>query len=113
MAHDEQLTRSVERAARNEVSFREANERLGDKRRELDVPGHTPFLCECGDPGCTQPIRLSLAEYEHVRSRANWFLVAVGHESRNGAAAEEHGAYEIVAKEGEAARIAEDEDPRR
>jgi len=113
MPRNEEMTQSEQRAARNEVAFREANERLGDKRQELDLQGETPFLCECADPGCTQLIRLSLDEYEYVRSRANWFLVATGHETRNGATTEEHGPYEIVAKEGEAGRIAEEEDPRR
>ena len=77
-------TQSEERAARNEVLFREANEKLSDKRKELELDGETPFLCECGDPECTElrpPVASS--EYEHVRSRANWFLSrAVDHDRR-------------------------------
>ena len=106
-----QRTQSEERAARNEVSFRNANERLGDKRQELEISGLSPFLCECSDPACTDLIHLSLEQYEHVRTRANWFVVATGHE--NGSLAEEHGAYRIIEKHGEAGRIAEAEDPRK
>ena len=105
------VTQTEERAARNEASFREANEKLGEKRVELAAAGLTPFLCECSDPTCTELIRLSLEEYEHVRSRPTWFLAAAGHDEELGRA-EDHGAYVIVEKEGEAARVAERENPR-
>ena len=108
-----ETTRSEERAARNEVLFREANEKLGDKRQELEIAGQTPFLCECGDPSCTELIRLSLEEYEHVRSHANWFLAAGGHDAREARVEEDHDGYVIVAKSGLAARIAKEENPRR
>jgi hypothetical protein len=103
-------TQSEKRAARNEVSFRQANEKLGDKRQELELRGRTPFLCECSDPDCTELIHLSLEQYDHIRSRANWFVIATGHE--DGSTAEEHGTYMIIAKDGEAGRIAEEENPR-
>jgi hypothetical protein len=105
-------TQSEERAARNEVSFRKANEKLGDKRQELELPGRTPFLCECSDPDCTELIHLSLEQYDHIRSRANWFVTATGHDGLDGSRAEEHGAYVIIQKDGEAGRIAEEENPR-
>jgi hypothetical protein len=90
MRNSPPVTQSEERAARNEISFREANEKLGEKRVELDAGGQTPFLCECDDPRCTQVILLTLRQYEHVRSNATWFLVAVGHDSGGGRMAEEH-----------------------
>jgi hypothetical protein len=113
MARSEEQTHSEERAARNEVLFREANEKLGEKRQELDVEGRTPFLCECGDATCTELIRLELEDYEHVRSHANWFLIAAGHRAQSARPAEEHGSYVIVEKFGVAGRIAEEEDPRK
>src|SRR5262249_4947489 len=73
------VTQSEERAAQNEISFREANEKLNDKRAKLGVEGLTPFLCECSDPHCTELIRLTLPDYEDVRSHPARFLVAVGH----------------------------------
>jgi hypothetical protein len=103
---------SEERAAKNEISFREANERLGEKRVELDAAGRTPFLCECSDARCTELVRLTLAEYERVRSNPRWFLVASGHDPGASRAAEERGGYAIVEKTGVAGAIAEEQDPR-
>ena len=90
------MTPSEERAAKNEISFRKANERLGEKRAELDAEGRTPFLCECSDPRCTELVRLTLAEYERVRSNPRWFLIAGDHDPGASRTAEEHGAYAIV-----------------
>ncbi len=108
----EQVTQSAERAARNEVSFREANETLGEKRMELGADGRTPFLCECSDPECTELLQLTHAEYEHVRSAANWFVTAVGHDRDTGHVVEEHDGYAVVEKRGVAGRIADEENPR-
>ncbi len=111
--NEEAATESEERAARNEAVFREANEKLEDKRRELDIGGPTPFLCECGNPDCTELIRLSAEQYQHVRSRANRFLIATGHYALNAVTIEEHAGYVIVEKHGIAGRIAEEEDRRK
>ncbi len=108
----EQVTESEERAARNEVSFRAANERLGEKRVEVGAGGKTPFLCECSDPECTELLQLTFDEYEHVRSKANRFVAAVGHDGEFGRIVEEHDGYAIIEKDGDAGRIAEEENPR-
>ncbi len=108
-----ETTQSQERAAQNEVLFREANEKLGIKRQDLELGGATPFLCECGDSSCTELVRLSLEQYEHVRARANRFLVAPGHDEENARQVEEHDGYAIIEKVGLAGRIAEEENPRR
>jgi len=88
---------------------------LGVKRQDLDIDieGATPFLCECGDPRCTELIRLSLGQYEHVRTHANWFLVATGHDAEKARTVEGHDGYAIIEKSGIAGRIAEEEDPRK
>jgi hypothetical protein len=113
MARSGVTTRTEEQAARNEVRFREANEKLGEKRQELELAGRTPFLCECEDPTCTELIRLALPEYERVRSHANWFLTVAGHEAHGARPLETNGGYAIVEKSGFAGRIAEKEDPRK
>jgi hypothetical protein len=112
MERSQERTRSEEQAARNEVRFRQANETLGKKRQELDLDGRTPFLCECEDSTCTELVNLAFGEYEHVRSRPNWFLVAIGHDAETARADESHAGYMIVEKSGLAGRIAEEEDPR-
>ena len=113
MESGEQVEQSQERAARNEVSFREANEKLGDKRTELGAHGKTPFLCECSDPECTELLQLSFAEYERVRSRANRFVTAVGHDAGSGRVVEERDGYTVIEKGGVAGRIAEEENGRK
>jgi hypothetical protein len=65
------------RVGKNEALFREVNERI---REITTYDGGVEFLCECGDPECTQPIVMSLAEYESVRSRATRFVIVPGHE---------------------------------
>jgi len=70
---------SSQRLARNQVIFREVNERL----RELAaaVPdGKAEYLCECSDVDCTQKIELRLFEYESVRARPKTFFILSGHE---------------------------------
>ena len=39
------------------------------------------YLCECSDARCSEPIRLTRAEYEDVRSVAIWFAIAIRHEN--------------------------------
>jgi hypothetical protein len=63
---DEEVERAV-----NEATFRDANERIRDVQQELDPPlERVPFLCECDDPSCRDPIRLTAGEYERVRRDA-------------------------------------------
>jgi hypothetical protein len=74
---------SAEKIARNNAAFRAANDQIEAAAVDhgFGRNGAVPFLCECSDPHCTQIIRLSLAEYDHVRSNARWFVHAEGHES--------------------------------
>jgi hypothetical protein len=70
-----------ERIARNNVTFREANEQIRAKADENDAQMHqVPFICERPRPDCVKIVRLSPAEYTDVRSNANHFMTAVGHE---------------------------------
>jgi len=73
--------RTAERVARNQSTFRVANERIERRaealRDDFDV---VPFICECPDRACTSVTRLSLVDYEMVRSRGEWFLVVPDHE---------------------------------
>ena len=104
---------SVERAARNEAVFRDANELIERKLSDLSlVEGRSPFVCECDDPGCTDIVRLTLAEYEHVRSNPVWFLIAPGHPVVAGEIVSRDERFEVVEKQGRAAEIAEQRDPR-
>lgn len=39
------------------------------------------YVCECGDPGCTRTVSLSLSEYETVRAHPNHFVIVTNHEN--------------------------------
>jgi hypothetical protein len=98
------------RLARNEAIFREVNERIeeltpGDESLEI--------LCECGNPDCRQPLKVSVAEYERVRKEPTNFLVAPGHailaieEVVDGTEG-----FEVVRKLAEEGELARKTDPR-
>jgi hypothetical protein len=98
----------------NEVFFRELNEKL--ERRALDRAGgdaRFEIVCECDREECTERIPISLAAYETVRSGPADFIVAPGHAD---ATVEwtrvRTSRYDVVTKLGEAALLAELEDPR-
>ncbi len=99
------------RVAKNEVLFREVNERI----RELaPAEGSVEFLCECGDASCVEPISLTLPEYEEVRSDAARFFVRPGHQAPDVEdVVAETGRYVVVVKRaGLPAEIAQANDPR-
>jgi hypothetical protein len=70
-----------ERIARNNRTFREANEilreRVDDIKPEVE---RIPFLCECPTEGCTEIVHLTRAQYAGVRADASHFLTKNGHE---------------------------------
>jgi hypothetical protein len=103
-----------ERVARNETLFREVNERIKQVNAGLATIEATDFLCECGDESCTQPISLTMAEYESVRAEPTHFAVVAGHVvpdvERVLTSSERYAVVEKV--DPDAVRIAEAEDPR-
>src|ERR687884_1857426 len=76
----------LERTARNESLFREVNDRIEELSTDAEAQGIAPgglveFHCECGREGCTERVRLTVAEYERVRADNDRFAVAPGHET--------------------------------
>jgi hypothetical protein len=66
-----------ERIGKNEALFREVNERI----REITThDADAEFLCECGDQGCVQAIRMTIGEYEGLRADPTHFAIVPGHE---------------------------------
>jgi hypothetical protein len=88
------------RVGLNQINFRRANERLVRVAEGLSlVAERTQFICECGSASCVEPISLTLAEYEHVRSEPTWFVVKHGHDNPGvDRMVEEHASYAIVEK---------------
>jgi hypothetical protein len=104
----------AERVARNDATFRRANERLEESAQAYGVE-RVPFLCECADVRCTEVLQLTIAEYEHVRENGRHFLSVPGHEAAAkdfARVVEQHDGWVVVEKIGEAAKLAEQLDPR-
>ncbi|HZT06900.1 MAG TPA: hypothetical protein VFC51_07700 [Chloroflexota bacterium] len=106
-----------ERLAKNEVLFRNVNERIAgmaiDHAQALRDRRDVGFICECSNVDCTLRLRITPAEYERVRTDPTQFVVGLGHELPE---IEEvvfvGAAYQVVRKHGEAAALAEENDPR-
>jgi hypothetical protein len=114
-AADDPLTISAERVARNDATFRQANEELRAHADEWGMDGSLPAICECADVRCTAVVRLTPAEYEAVRAHPTRFINVPGHETSAHGWAQVVGAfgeYVVVEKVGEAGAIAERLDPR-
>jgi len=100
-----------ERLAANEAFFRQLNERL----EELTPAAASALIvvCECADEDCAQRLTLRQEEYEAIRAHDTYFVVAVGHvDSRIEHVVRQTDRFEVVAKRGAAADVAEDLDPR-
>jgi hypothetical protein len=98
------------RVAENENVFRRVNERLEELARDGDP---VRFVCECSEIGCREPITLSVAEYERVRSAPNRFVLREGHERPDIERVVGSGlGWVVVEKLGAAGEIAEADDPR-
>jgi hypothetical protein len=102
-----------ERVAKNEILFRQVNERIleieGDRWRVDPVD----FMCECGNMSCTRVLQMSVVDYERLRSDPARFGVIPGHELPDvETVVEKHPHYVVVEKAGEFRQHAIDADPR-
>jgi len=107
-----------EQVARNEVLFREFNERVEDVADGFDLRGEgdalpIEFVCECGQLDCLERIELTRGQYEAVRSDPRRFVVVPGHEDpRVARIVEKHRRFLVAQKHDEAAEVAVEHDPR-
>jgi hypothetical protein len=107
-----------DRRAENEALFRDINERVSrmrDRAGEGDVSASEflEFLCECARHDCLEKLRLTLVEYERVRSTSTDFVVAPGHQVADiERVVSANDRFTVVRKEGRAAEIARRRDPR-
>jgi glutamine synthetase len=106
---DEFEPTTAERIGRNDAVFREANEGIAEAAEEYRPDGRIPFICECAEPTCTEIVRLTLEEYQQVRSDPRTFLNAIGHQvaARGwGKVVAEEPGYVVVRKIGRAGEVA-------
>ena len=103
-----------ERIARNDATFRAANEQIAEYASDHDFADQVPFICECATESCLVVVDLSLAEYEEVRSSPTRFFVAPGHQGSEGDVSmlDDRERYVLIEKGGRAGEIATDLDPR-
>jgi hypothetical protein len=94
------MTTRESRLEKNQDTFRNANERLGDlvgARVNSEQP--IPFLCECPDDECMDTVAVTLREYEDVHLHPQRFLVVSGHPTSEGERIlEDRDGYWIVEK---------------
>ena len=59
--------------------FRDVNERISGVAARSDGDDRIGFVCECFDRACVARVFLALAEYEALRTRPDYFVIAPGH----------------------------------
>jgi hypothetical protein len=102
-----------ERLAQNEVLFRSVNESIEEQAIRFGGLDGYEFICECASHTCFDRIKLSLTEYEHVRSEGTRFFVVPGHaDMQLEVVVEEALHYHVVEKDGSAGIVADAADPR-
>ena len=107
------MSRSVEQAARNESTFRRANESLEEKATDLGLSDEpTPYLCECEDERCTEIVRLTSEEYEAVRANPRRFTMVSGHQEADDLLIEEAARFTVIEKNGQEGDLVAEQDPR-
>src|SRR4051794_12811110 len=72
------LTHRAERVARAHRAWMGLNEALGEGRARASQ--YFPYICECAGDSCARVIRLTLREYQAVRSHPGQAVVVPGHE---------------------------------
>ena len=103
------------RAARNQSLYREVNERIEELNQRFDaaLEAGATWVCECADTECSEPMALTLGEYEELRSHPNRFAVLPGHVLETvEQVVDAHDGYVVVEKVGPAAAIAAELNPR-
>ncbi len=103
------------RIGENEAIFRDVNEHVRSTQETFEArTGDAEFICECGDAVCVERIRMTIAEYEEVRSEPTTFAIVPGHDVPDvEVVVRREGRYDVVRKHaGAAEEIAEATDPR-
>jgi len=102
----DQLTQ--ERIARNQATFRDANQRIVAAAGEIGVdPRAVPFICECAEASCTDVLLIELEDYAAVRRNPRRFIHAPGHLDDVSEVVEQHSTYVVAEKQAHAGDVAE------
>jgi hypothetical protein len=101
------------RIAKNEVLRREENERIEAHNASIHWvdPPYADWVCECANESCTEPVRLSVREYDEVRTYPTHFVIVPSkrHVTTDvERVVERTDRYWVVEKTGVAADVSED-----
>lgn len=115
MSSEAAQTASALRVGQNQSLFRAVNEQIESTNVRFGIVSEqVEFVCECAAEDCTEPVTLTLAQYEKLRRTPTHFIVKAGHvyPDFERVVAEVDG-YAVVEKLGEAATEARVLDRRR
>jgi hypothetical protein len=102
------------RAAENQSSFRDMNERIEELGERFDGTGMLSFVCECALKDCVERLEMSHGEYELLRRVPTHFVGKHGHEIEGVEEVVDYtGRYVVVEKLGVGGLKALKLDPRR
>jgi len=69
------------RIAENESKFRAQNEKIESTAESIGmIVESVPFVCECPNPDCIEIVRLTLSDYEEIRTNPTRFFCVPGHQ---------------------------------
>jgi hypothetical protein len=77
------MSSSEERAARNELLFREVNRHIEEQAERIRRTDSFAIVCECSNRGCMAGVEVEADAYRAVRSHPLRFLLSPGHEQRD------------------------------
>ena len=105
----------AERVAKNEDRHRDLNDQIEASYESHGMDWHMDVVCECGRQDCDVFLKVTKAEYEGVRADARRFVIVRDHlDPEVDVLVSEDDRFTVVAKrEGEAAEVAQETDPRR
>jgi hypothetical protein len=87
-----------ERLARNEVLFREVNDRIAELGPG-NPDGDFHIVCECATTGCQERLLVPITGYERIREHPRRFFVVPGHTIEDVEdVVERHGSFDVVEK---------------
>lgn len=69
----------IERRTRNQMLFREVNNRILDLSDRFSAEDKADFLCECSDLECAETVPLTAEEYQSIRAEPTRFVTNPGH----------------------------------
>jgi hypothetical protein len=78
--------------------FRDANEKVAAKARELEIESPIPFLCECSDTRCFRHIPLTLEEYDDTGAGPPRYLIVPGHTVEGASVVARDGCFALAEK---------------